>query len=230
METAEHPFPPEDCLLVDERDDRLRLGVIDGASNTLYRRDYAGVSAGTWASGVVATCLRSSASLEHCLGWANRVLFDRGAAPGRGQMSASVVALDIFSDGSVRTVRAGDCWMAPRKGKKWEKGLWGEPRSKESLDLFYAQTSFESKDKAKQFKVEQEVFASPDVWSSAPMGYFPSPKIECLSLPQNVWSALALGSDGTQPSSASELGEIEKDPLKFFRADGDQTLLLLSKD
>ncbi len=205
---------------------RIRLAVIDGAGNTPHRRDQAGVSSGTWASGVVATALRSEANIEHCLHWANRVLFDRYQAEGRSQISASAVVVDIFDDRSLEMVRVGDCWMGIRD-KQWEEVFLGDARSRESLEKFDSLIGWGSGDYYKQYALEQELFSQRDVWSSAPIGYFANPKLEIKRLSGSDWEQIMLGSDGTMPDNLDEMAQIALDPQKPFDRTGDKTLVIV---
>jgi hypothetical protein len=99
---------------------RLRVAAVDGVTPSLRCRTVAGVDGAMYAAAIVRLALqRTDAALDRCVLAANGHLHDRRLARSRDQMQACVAAADIFGDGHVEVVRAGDCEVWARTGQGW---------------------------------------------------------------------------------------------------------------
>jgi serine/threonine protein phosphatase PrpC len=112
----------QDAQLVwpDPAAQRLRVAVLDGVTPTTSCRSVVGVAGPIYAAAVARIALqRSESSLEECVLAANRHLHDGGVARSRDQVQTCVTAADVFPDGRVEVVRAGDCEAWARTADGW---------------------------------------------------------------------------------------------------------------
>src|SRR6201986_2289304 len=125
IETWEQPSGPEasqDAHLVwrDPAAPRLRVAVLDGVTPTRRCRTVAGVAGPMYAAAVTRIALqRSGRGLIESLGAATRHLHDRELGLSRDQAQTCVTAADVFADGRIEVVRAGDCEAWARTAGGW---------------------------------------------------------------------------------------------------------------
>ena len=99
---------------------RLRVAVLDGVTPTRHCRNVAGVDGAMYASAVVRLALqRSRGSLADSLLAANRHLHTATLGRSRDQAQSCVTAADVYPDGRIELVRAGDCEAWARTGDGW---------------------------------------------------------------------------------------------------------------
>jgi hypothetical protein len=99
---------------------RLRVAAVDGVTPSLRCRTVAGVDGAMYAAAIVRLALqRTDAALDRCVLAANSHLHDPALARSRDQTQACVTAVDVFADGHVEVVRAGDCEAWARTEEGW---------------------------------------------------------------------------------------------------------------
>ena len=115
VETWEQPSgadASQDAQLVwpDHAASRLRVAVLDGVTPTRRCRSVVGVAGPMYAAAVTRLALQHPGSeLTERLRAANRHLHDDALDRSRDQAQTCVTAADVFPDGRVEVVRAGDC-------------------------------------------------------------------------------------------------------------------------
>jgi hypothetical protein len=192
----------EDAHLVwpDPSGRRLRVAVLDGVTPTRHCRRVVGVPGPMYAAAVARVALqRSDCDLGECLATANRHLHDRGLLRSRDQTQTCVTAADLFQDGRIELVRAGDCeawartrdgWVALGSGTALSAGAaaqwadWQRRNPGISRDV--------------RHDAEEHVLGRPDAWTATALGRFPRAVIQRFSV-AGV-SELVLASDGARLS------------------------------
>src|ERR687888_2716570 len=125
IETWEQPSGDarsQDAQLIwpDPGTPRLRVAVLDGVTPTRDCRSVVGVAGRMYAAAVARLALqRSGGEPGDCLLDANRHLPDRTVPRSRDQAQTCVTAADVFPDGRVDMVRAGDCDAWARTADGW---------------------------------------------------------------------------------------------------------------
>ena len=217
------PFPPDDSILVHPFADRLRIALIDGITDTPYTKSQANLSGGSWASSVVEASLKAPQDIRICLMWANNILWDRHQRYRRAQQQASVVAVDLFRDGRMEVLRAGDTFFALRQ-KRWERVFAGDPRDPEAIQYFVDRGiwttpgQFQSMQEflalggwtPEDYGGPEEPFGDPDVWQSTPIGSFEEVKLQRRFLQADEWREAAFGTDGAEPEDVSLVAETDE--------------------
>jgi hypothetical protein len=207
VETWEQPSgdaASQDAQLVwpDPAAPRLRVAVLDGVTPTSRCRSVVGVAGPMYAAAVARVALQRSGGLADSLLAANRHLHDRSLPRSRDQAQTCVTAADVFEDGHVEVVRAGDCeawartaggWVALGSGsaltepvqaawERWQSGNAGVGRDE-------------------RHDAEERFLGRPGAWTSTALGRFERPVIRAFRL-AGV-SELVLASDGARLSEGA---------------------------
>jgi hypothetical protein len=192
----------QDAQLVwpDPTGGRLRVAVLDGVTPTSTCRSVVGVAGPMYAAAVARLALqRPGSTLEDSVLAANRHLYDGTVPRSRDQAQTCVTAADIFPDGRVEVVRAGDCdawartvdgWvplgcgtaLAPPVAARWDE--WQDRNADVSREA--------------RHDAEEGFLGHPEAWTSTAVGRFERPVLRSFSL-EGV-DELVLASDGARLS------------------------------
>lgn len=192
----------EDAQLVwpDPAGERLRVAVLDGVTPTRDCRGVVGVAGPMYAAAVARLALqRPGSGLQECLLAANEHLHDRELARSRDQAQTCVTAADVFPDGRVEVVRAGDCEAWARTAQGWVALGCGSAltaRARAAWDEWQDRNAGVSR--AVRHDGEEGVLGRPGAWTSTAVGRFERPVMRSFSL-AGV-SELVLASDGARLS------------------------------
>jgi hypothetical protein len=192
----------QDAQLVwpDPATQRLRVAVLDGVTPTRGCRSVVGVAGAMYAAAVTRLALqRSDSTLEECVLAANRHLHDPALPRSRDQVQACVTAADIFPDGHVEVVRAGDCEAWARTPEGWTAlGCGPALTAAAAADWDAWQTRHAQVDREVRHDGEEAVLGRSDAWTSTAVGRFERPVIR--SFRADRVSELVLASDGARLS------------------------------
>jgi hypothetical protein len=203
IETWEQPSGPEasqDAQLVwpDPGTPRLRVAVLDGVTPTRRCRTVAGVDGPIYAAAVARIALqRSGRGLAESLRAANRHLHDRLIVRSRDQAQTCVTAADVFEDGHIEVVRAGDCEAWARTATGWTQ-LGTGTALLPSVEAAWEQWQDGNRDcgRDERHDAEELFLGCPTAWTSTALGRFPNPKILTFTL--HGVDELVLASDGAR--------------------------------
>ena len=212
IETWEQPSgdaASQDAQLVwpDPRAPRLRVAVFDGVTPTRNCRSVVGVAGPMYAAAVARLALqRPGSELAGSLLAANRHLHDRSVVRSRDQAQSCVTAADVFPDGRVEVVRAGDCDAWARTTDGWMGLGCG---SALTAPVAAAWEDWQSRNadvgREERHDAEERFLGRPDAWTSTALGRFARPRIQTFRL-AGV-SELVLASDGARLSERA-LGDL----------------------
>jgi hypothetical protein len=194
--------PSQDAQLVwpDPAGERLRVAVFDGVTPTRNCRPVVGVAGPMYAAAVARLALqRSGAALEDCVLEANRHLHDRTVTRSRDQVQTCVAAADLFPDGRVEIVRAGDCDAWARTADGWVPlgcGTALTARVEARWDQWQDRNADVSREE--RHEAEEGFLGRPGAWTSTALGRFEEPVIRRFGA-EGV-SELVLASDGARLS------------------------------
>ncbi|HTE60603.1 MAG TPA: hypothetical protein VK631_09660, partial [Solirubrobacteraceae bacterium] len=179
---------------------RLRVAVFDGVTPTRNCRSVVGVAGPMYATAVARLALqRSGSALEDCLLSANRHLHDPTTARSRDQAQTCVTAADVFPDGRVELVRAGDCDAWARTADGWVPLGCGTALTAPVAAAWDAwQRRNPDVSRAVRHDGEERLLGRPDAWTSTALGRFERPVIQRFCL--DGVSELVLASDGARLS------------------------------
>jgi hypothetical protein len=192
----------QDAQLVwpDPAGQRLRVAVLDGVTPTPTCRRVVGVAGPMYAAAVARLALqRSGRALEDCVLAANRHLHDATVTRSRDQVQTCVAAADVFPDGRVEVVRAGDCDAWARTDDGWEPLGCGTALTAPVAarwDEWQGRNADVSR--AARHDAEEGFLGRPDAWTSTAVGRFERPVIRRFSA--DGVSELVLASDGARLS------------------------------
>jgi hypothetical protein len=192
----------EDAQLVwpDPGRERLRVAVLDGVTPTRACRGVVGVAGAMYAAAVTRLALqRPGSTLAECVLAANAHLHDASLARSRDQAQACVTAADVFPDGRVELVRAGDCEAWARTARGWVPLGCG---SALTAPAAAAWTEWQDRNPGASRELrhdgEEGVLGRPDAWTSSAVGRFARPLIRGFGLAGVC--ELVLASDGARLS------------------------------
>jgi serine/threonine protein phosphatase PrpC len=192
----------QDAQLVwqDPGEQRLRVAVLDGVTPTRNCRSVVGVAGAMYAAAVARLALqRSGSALDDCVLAANRHLHDGSVARSRDQAQTCVTAADVFPDGRVEVVRAGDCDAWARTADGWAALGCGTALTAPVAAAWHEwQDRNAGADREARHDAEEGILGRPDAWTSTAVGRFERPVIRSFSL-EGV-SELVLASDGARLS------------------------------
>jgi hypothetical protein len=194
----------QDAQLVwpDPGGQRLRVAVLDGVTPTRECRSVVGVAGPMYAAAVARLALlRSGSALEDCLLVANRHLHDDTLARSRDQVQTCVTAADVFPDGRVEVVRAGDCEAWARTDDGWVPLGCGTALTA-PVAAAWDEWQGRNADVGREVRhdAEEGFLGRPAAWTSTALGRFERPQIRSFSL-AGV-SELVLASDGARLSES----------------------------
>jgi hypothetical protein len=194
--------PSQDAHLVwpDPDEQRLRVAVLDGVTPTRECRSVVGVAGAMYAAAVARLALqRSGSTLEECVLEANRHLHDGSVGRSRDQAQTCVTAADVFADGRVEVVRAGDCDAWARTADGWSELGCGSALTASVADSWDAwQRDNAGVDRARRHDAEETFLGRPDAWTSTAVGRFERPQLRRFSA--GGVTELVLASDGARLS------------------------------
>jgi hypothetical protein len=143
-------------------------------------------------------------SLDDCVLAANRHLHDRTLGRSRDQTQTCVTAADVFPDGRVELVRAGDCDAWARTAAGWTplgRGSALTPPAAAAWEDWQRRNAGVSREH--RHDAEEAFLGRPEAWESTAVGRFARPSVRRFSL-AGV-SELVLASDGARlPQHALE--------------------------
>jgi serine/threonine protein phosphatase PrpC len=179
---------------------RLRVAVIDGVTPTSDCRTVAGVDGAMYAAAVARLALQDAARpLQESVLAANRHLHEDAVPRTRDQAQTCVTAADVFPDGHVELVRAGDCEAWARTGSGWVALGTGSALTTavaEEWDRWQRRNPGVSR--AERHVAEERLLGRPEAWTSTAVGRFANPRVRRFSV-AGV-SELVLASDGARLS------------------------------
>jgi hypothetical protein len=156
----------------------------------------AGVDGAMYASAVVRLALqRSRGSLTDSLLAANRHLHDATVGRSRDQAQSCVTAADVYPDGRIELVRAGDCEAWARTGDGWVPLGCGTALAAPvaaAWDKWQRRNPHISRDE--RHDAEERFLGRPETWTSTALGRFERPVIQSFST--DGIHELVLASDG----------------------------------
>jgi hypothetical protein len=206
IETWEQPSgdaASQDAQLIwpDPGAPRLRVAVLDGVTPTRRCRSVVGVAGPMYAAAVARLALqRSGSGLADSLLAANRHLHDRALGRSRDQAQTCVTAADVFADGRVELVRAGDCEAWARTAGSWVPLGYGTaliPAVEATWEDWQGRNAHVSRDE--RHDAEERFLGRPEAWTSTALGRFARPVIRSFSLAGVT--ELVLASDGARLSA-----------------------------
>jgi hypothetical protein len=182
------------------RGQRLRVAVVDGVTPSGGCRTVAGVDGAMYAAAVARLALQhAERPLDACVLAANRHLHDRTLARSRDQTQACITAADVFPDGRVELVRAGDCDAWARTAAGWA------PLGRGSALTAPAATAWEAwqrrnagVSREERHDAEDALLGRPEAWTSTAVGRFARPVVRRFRLAGVL--ELVLASDGARLS------------------------------
>ena len=205
VETWEQPSgaaASQDAQLVwpDPAAARLRVAVLDGVTPTRRCRDVVGVAGPMYAAAVTRVALqRAGSGLTDGLLAANCHLHDRAVARSRDQAQTCVTAADVYPDGRVEVVRAGDCEAWARTAGGWQRLGTGTALTRAADAAWQRwQDGNPRVDRDRRQDAEERFLGRPDAWTSTALGRFPQPVMREFSL--SGVTELVLASDGARLS------------------------------
>jgi serine/threonine protein phosphatase PrpC len=177
---------------------RMRVAVLDGVTPTAGCATVVGVDGAMYASAIVRLALqRTDGPLEECVLAANRHLHDGSLARSRDQAQACVTAVDIFADGRVEVVRAGDCEAWARTGNGWVALGSGTALTADVAEEWDEwQRRNPAVDRDARHDAEERFLGRRDAWTSTALGRFASPVLQRFTA--DGVSELVLASDGAR--------------------------------
>jgi hypothetical protein len=179
---------------------RLRVAAVDGVTPSPGCRGVVGVDGAMYAAAIVRLALQQTGrGLEECVLAANAHLHDPMLARSRDQMQACVTAADLFPDGSVEVVRAGDCEAWARTEDGWValgSGTALTPVVAAEWDAW--QRRHPAIDRAARHDGEERFLGRPEAWTSTALGRFATPVLRRFTAGRVL--ELVLSSDGARLS------------------------------
>ena len=181
VETWEQPSgsaASQDAQLVwpDPTAARLRVAVLDGVTPTRRCRDVVGVAGPMYAAAITRVALqRAGSGLTDGLLASNRHLHDRSVTRSRDQAQTCVTAADVFPDGRVEVVRAGDCEAWARTAAGWQSLGTGTALTRATETAWERwQDRHPRVDRDRRHDAEERFLGRPDAWTTTALGRFPS--------------------------------------------------------
>jgi hypothetical protein len=178
----------------------VRVAVLDGVTPTGDCRTVVGVEGPMYAAAVARLALQHpERPLDECVLAANRHLHDAGVARSRDQAQTCVTAADVYPDGRVEVVRAGDCECWARTDDGWVplgSGTALTPRAESAWEAW--QHGNRTVGRAARHDAEERLLGHPRAWTSTALGRFVRPVLRRFTL--DGASELVVASDGARLS------------------------------
>jgi hypothetical protein len=180
--------------------DRLRVAVLDGVTPTENTRSVVGVAGAMYAAAVARLALQQpDHDLEDCLLAANGHLHDRRLERSRDQLQTCATVVDVFPDGRVEAVRAGDCEAWARTADGWVPlGSGAALTAPVAAAWDEWQRANGAVSRATRHEAEERFLGRPEAWTSTALGRFERPRIQRFSA--TGVHELVLASDGARLS------------------------------
>ncbi len=180
----------------------LRVAVLDGVTPSAACRTVAGVPGAMYAAAVARLALQHPQhTLAECAIAANDVLYEQRLGRSRDQMQTCVTAADVFPDGRIEVLRAGDCEAWARTDDGWVALGCGTALTE------YAEAAWSdwqrrnpAADRATRHDAEERFLGHVQAWTATALGRFATPKLQSYSV-QGA-RELVLASDGARLSEA----------------------------
>jgi hypothetical protein len=192
----------QDAKLVwpDPATGRLRIAALDGVTPSRRCRTVVGVDGAMYAAAIIRLALqRTDVALDRCLLPANRHLHDPALSRSRDQMQACVTAADLFPDGHVEVVRAGDCEAWARTEQGWiALGSGTALTADVAAEWAEWQRRNPTIDRDVRHDAEERFLGRPEAWTSTALGRFASPVVQRFAADGVL--ELVLASDGARLS------------------------------
>lgn len=201
------PWNREDGWAVIPFADRVRIVCADGATPSSRTRPRAGISAARWATGVCISALHGNALAYECLWAAQEEIQGYPVDPSRHWRTyprAALATVDIWPDGRVLAVRAGDCDVWQRKGDEWTPVLAGPMLTSQAQQLLDQAPGHQQFSASMEY--EDLILSDANNWACHPIGAFEDPTWEQTQLP--VFKELILHSDGVPMQAWIDAGEV----------------------
>jgi hypothetical protein len=201
-EQASGSAASQDAQLVwpDPRGQRLRVAVLDGVTPSRGCRTVVGVAGAMYAAAVARLALlHAERPLDECVLAANRHLYDSTLARSRDQTQTCVTAADVFPDGRVELVRAGDCDAFARTAAGWVplgRGSALTATTEAAWEDWQRRNAGVSRED--RHDAEETFLGRPEAWTSTAVGRFARPSVRRFSLAGVL--ELVLASDGARLS------------------------------
>jgi serine/threonine protein phosphatase PrpC len=182
--------------------DFVRVAVLDGVTPSAACQTVAGVPGAMYAAAIARLALQHPQhTLEECAIAANRVLHDERLTRSRDQMQTCVTAADVFPDGRIEVLRAGDCEAWARTDDGWVELGCGTALTE------YAEAAWNDwqrrhprVDRATRHDGEERFLGHVQAWTSTALGRFATPKLQRYTV--HGARELVLASDGARLSEA----------------------------
>ena len=181
----------------------MRVAVLDGVTPSAACRTVAGVPGAMYAAAIARLALQHPQhTLEECVLGANRVLHDEHLARSRDQMQTCVTAADVFPDGRVEVLRAGDCEAWARTDDGWVELGCGTALTEAQEAAWNAwQRRHPGIDRTTRHDGEERFLGRAQAWTSTALGRFAVPKLQHFTV--HGARELVLASDGARLSEAA---------------------------
>jgi serine/threonine protein phosphatase PrpC len=177
-----------------------RLAVVDGVTPSAACRTVAGVDGAMFAAAIAVLALQHPGrGLEECALAANGVLHDERLARSRDQMQTCVTAADVFADGRIEVLRAGDCEAWARTADGWVALGCGTALTEHTEAAWnHWQRRNPAVDRATRHDAEERLLGRKEAWTSTALGRFAHPTLQSYTV--HGARELVLASDGARLS------------------------------
>ena len=205
VETWEQPSgaaASQDAQLVwpDPAAARLQVAVLDGVTPTRRCLDVVGVAGPMYAAAVTRVGTpRAGERVDRRSAGGDRHLRDRCGHPLPDQAETCVTAADVYPDGRVEVVRAGDCEAWARTAAGWQHlgtGTALTPATEATWQRWQDRNSRVDRDRRQD--AEERFLGRAEAWTSTALGRFAHPVIRAFSV--SGVTELVLASDGARLS------------------------------
>jgi hypothetical protein len=179
---------------------RLRVAALDGVTPSLRCRTVVGVDGAMYAAAIVRLALQQTdAPLDRCMLTANGHLHDPTLGRSRDQPQACVTAAEIFPDGHVEVVRAGDCEAWARTSQGWVSLGSGTALTADvAAEWAEWQRCHATVGRDLRHDAEERFLGRQEAWISTALGRFASPVLQRFAADDVL--ELVLASDGARLS------------------------------
>ncbi len=178
----------------------VRVAVLDGVTPSAGCRTVAGVPGAMYAAAIARLALQHPRhSLEECALAANAVLHDPCLGRSRDQRQTCVTAADVFPDGRVELLRAGDCEAWARTGDGWAALGTGTALTELAESAWSEwQRRNPAVDRETRHEAEERFLGHAQAWTATALGRFPRPRLQRFTV--HGVRELVLASDGARLS------------------------------
>jgi hypothetical protein len=180
----------------------LRVAVLDGVTPSSACRTVVGVDGAMYAAAIAHLALQHpDRPLGQCVLAANRALHDARLDRSRDQTQTCVTAADVFPDGRIDVVRAGDCEAWARTADGWVALGSGSALTAHTAAAWDRwQRRNRAVDRSARHDAEERLLGRAQAWTSTALGRFASPVLRRFGA--HGVHELVLASDGARLSPA----------------------------